>query len=533
MLRMTRLALLLAVAPAAVRAQLGKPPERWAILLVVGADTIAMERAMMRPGSVAGELLLRADGSRHTWEMDFAGDGAVRRMLLVQRKAADAPNTPARQTLELTFTGDSVVGVVTMTGAAPVTKRAAAPRYATPFFNPSMALTEIAVRRLFATGVREGKATLLLLNGQSIQVNVTRLAADSIVIGIGGVELRVAVDSAGRFLGGRVPTQNLTIVRRPWLDDVALAQPKPDYSAPAGAPYTAEDVTIPTPRGFTMGATLTKPSGATRRLPVVVTITGSGPEDRDEGIPSVGDYRPFRQLADTLGRRGIAVLRYDERGVGATGGDFAAATSADFADDIRTIVAWLRTRPDIDPSRIVLAGHSEGGMLAPMVAADDPKLAGIVLMAGPSQSGRTILDFQLRNGIRGDTSHTSTQRDSMMATVPRMLDSVLNATPWMRYFGSYDPIATIKRVKVPVLILQGGTDQQVTPEQAGELQAALRASGNRRVTMRLFPETNHLMVADPSGFPGGYATLPSVRVRPEVVGAVADWVVALVAVTAR
>ena len=526
------LSLLLAV-PVALQAQLGAPPERWATLLLVGKDTIALERTSVRPGSIAGEMLLRADGSRSTWTMDVGSDGSLTHMLLQQRKAVDAPNTPPRQTLDLTFAGDSVTGVVTAPGSAPKSRKAAVPRNATPFFNPSMALTEIAVRRLLATGVREGKAPLMLFNGQTIEVTVTRAGPDSMVIGLGGTDLRVATDSAGRFLGGRIPTQKLTLVRLPWLDDVALSVPKPDYSAPAGAPYTAEDVTIPTPRDYTLGATLTKPAGAAGPLPVVVTITGSGPEDRDELIPSVGDYRPFRQLADTLGRRGVAVLRYDERGVGASGGNFGTATSADFADDIRTIVSWLRTRADIDPERIVLAGHSEGGMLAPMVAAEDARLAGIVLIAGPAQSGRTIIDFQLRNSLRGDTSKTAAQRDSALARVPRMLDSLLGATPWMRFFGSYDPIATIKRVKVPVLILQGGTDQQVTPEQAGALEAALRGSGNRRVMARTFPETNHLMVADPSGYPGGYASLPSVRVRPEVLGAVADWVVALVGAKAR
>ena len=528
------LALLLTLCAAGpLRAQLGSPPERWGILLLTGKDTVAVERFGIRGSGMMGEMVDRTSGNRVSWTAELTAGGEMRSMQLTQRKSGDAPNVPAAQTLDLAFTGDSVVGTVSAPGAEPKVRRAAVPKRATPFVNPSMVMTEIAVRRLFATGAREGKAPLLLLNGQTIDLDVRRLPGDSMVVGLGGTELRLATDSAGRFLGGRIPSQRLDIRRLPWPDDVAFKVPKPDYSAPAGAPYTAEDVAILSPLGFTIGATLTKPVGAGGRLPVVITITGSGPEDRDEGIPSVGDYRPFRQLADTLGRRGIAVLRYDERGVGATGGQFATATSADFADDIRTIVAWLRRRDDIDPWRIVLLGHSEGGMLAPMVAAGDAKLAGIVLMAGPAKGGRAILDFQLRNGTLLDTSLSAGKRDSILRDVPRMLDSLLSSTPWMRYFGAYDPIATIRRVTVPVLILQGGTDQQVSPEQAGELAAALRAAGNARVTARTFPETNHLFLADASGYPGGYARLPSASLRPAVLGAVADWVVATVALVAR
>ena len=526
------IALLISLASAAA-AQLAPVPERWSVLLVAGKDTVVLERAGVRGNSMMGELLDRSGGNRVTWTADLTAAGDMQQMQLVSRKATDAPNTPATQTLDLAFSGDSVIGTVTTPGGPAQVRRAAVPRRATPYVNPSMVMTEIAVRRLFATGVREGKAPLLLLNGRTLELDVRPLTGDSIAVGVGGVELRMRTDSTGRFLGGRVPSQNLDILRRPWLDDVAFKVPAPDYSAPAGAPYTAEDVTIPSPLGFSIGATLTKPQGATGRLPVVVTITGSGPEDRDERLPAVGDYRPFRQLADTLGRRGIAVLRYDERGVGATGGQFAAATSADFADDIRTIVAWLRKRDDIDPARIVLLGHSEGGMLAPMVAANDAGLAGIVLMAGPSQSGRRILEFQLRNGALRDTSLSAARRDSVLRTVPRLLDSLVASTPWMSFFAAHDPIGTIRKVKVPVLILQGGTDQQVTPEQAGELAAALRGAGNRRVQSRTFPETNHLFLADPSGFPGGYTRLPSSAVRAVVLGAVADWVVATVGGAAR
>src|SRR5262249_7496790 len=132
---------------------------------------------------------------------------------------------------------------------------------------------------------------------------------------------------------------------------------KPDYSPPAGATYTAVSVTVPTTRGYTLAGTLTLPMGASasHRVPAVVTITGSGPQERDEALPC-GGYRPFRQVADTLSRRGIAVLRMDDRGTAGSGGTFKGTTDEGFRDDIRSGLAYLRTRPEIDTTRLALVG---------------------------------------------------------------------------------------------------------------------------------------------------------------------------------
>src|SRR6185369_16052339 len=159
-----------------------------------------------------------------------------------------------------------------------------------------------------------------------------------------------------------------------------------DYKAPAGAPFTAEDVTVEA-KGFKLAGTLLTPTTGKPPYPAVVTITGSGQQTRDEYLPLAGleKYRPFRQIAEALAARGIAVLRVDDRGVGKSTGvqSLANATSADFADDVRAQIEYLRHRGDIDPRRIALVGHSEGGMIAPMVAASDPQIAAIVLMAAP------------------------------------------------------------------------------------------------------------------------------------------------------
>jgi len=301
--------------------------------------------------------------------------------------------------------------------------------------------------------------------------------------------------------------------------------PKPDYSAPADAPYTAEDVLVTTPGGFTLAGTLTLPKGASRSKPVgaIVTITGSGPEDRDESIGLPG-YRPFRQIADSLGRRGIAVLRMDDRGTGASGGTFKGATSADFAEDIRAGLAYLRTRPEIRADRLGVLGHSEGAIIAPMVAEKESTLRAIVLLAGIAEPGRSALQFQMKNGIEHNAKLTPAQRESQIAEIPAKIDAMAAADPWMKFFFTYDPAATMRHVKTPVLILTGSRDQQAVPEQNPKIEAAFKEGGNKDVTARILPDFNHLFVHDTDGFPGNYAKLPApIMMSSDVVKMVTDW----------
>ena len=168
-------------------------------------------------------------------------------------------------------------------------------------------------------------------------------------------------------------------------------------------------------------------------MSAIVTVTGSGPQDRDENIGLPG-FRPFRQLADSLARRGIAVLRMDDRGTGASGGTFKGSTSADFAEDVRAGLAYLRTRPEIRADRLGVLGHSEGAIIAPMVAEKEPTLRAIVLLAGIAQPGRTALHFQLKNQIEHNTKLTPEMRDSQIAEIPKRIDAMMAADPWMKFF---------------------------------------------------------------------------------------------------
>jgi len=305
----------------------------------------------------------------------------------------------------------------------------------------------------------------------------------------------------------------------------ATPTPKPDYSAPADAPYIAEEVLVKTPAGHTLAGTLTLPKSASRTKPVsaIVTASGSGPQDRDENIGLPG-FRPFRQIADSLARRGIAVLRMDDRGTGASGGTFKGSTSADFAEDVRAGLAYLRTRPEIRADRLGVLGHSEGAIIAPMVAEKEPTLRAIVLLAGIAQPGRTALYFQLKNGIERNTKLTPEMRASQIAGLDKRIDAMMAADPWMKFFITYDPAPTMRRVKTPVLILTGSRDQQAVPEEVKLIEAAFKEGGNKDVTARVLPDLNHLFVQDTDGFPGNYTKLPPpVMMHADVVKMIADW----------
>jgi dipeptidyl aminopeptidase/acylaminoacyl peptidase len=305
----------------------------------------------------------------------------------------------------------------------------------------------------------------------------------------------------------------------------AAPKPKPDYSAPTDATYIAEDVLVKTPAGHTLAGTLTLPKGASSSKPVgaIVTVTGSGPQDRDENL-GLQNFRPFRQLADSLSRRGIAVLRMDDRGTAASGGTFKGSTSADFAEDVRAGLAYLRTRPEIRADRLGVLGHSEGAVIAPMVADKEPTLAAIVLLAGVADPARSALAFQIKNNYEHDTKLTPEKRAELIAAIPARIDGMMAADPWMKYFLTYDPAATMRRVKTPVLILTGANDKQAAPEQVALQEAAFKAAGNKDVTARVVPGLNHLFVEDSDGFPGNYSKLPGpLVVRADVVDLVTDW----------
>lgn len=316
-------------------------------------------------------------------------------------------------------------------------------------------------------------------------------------------------------------------------------------------PYRVENVSydnIEQP-DVRLAGTLTSPRGR-GPFPAVLLITGSGPQDRDE---TVFDHKPFLVLADALTRRGIAVLRVDDRGVGGSSRGRQHPTTADFATDVEAGLAWLRRRNDIDPSRIGLIGHSEGSLTATMIASRDQAVAFALLWAGSGVSGQQLLVEQARalslsSGASQETAQNvaELQRAVLEAViaepdVARLRTSLSRITasrgvapigedaaralssPWYRHFLTFDPAPALRNVRVPVLALLGGRDVQVPADQnAPVLRAAL--GSNRGATVEVLPGLNHLFQTAQTGAPDEYGSIDE-TIAPFALARMVDWVV--------
>ena len=315
-------------------------------------------------------------------------------------------------------------------------------------------------------------------------------------------------------------------------------------------PYREEEVSFENSgAGIKLAGTLTIPPGK-GPFPAVVLVAGSGAHDRDEALMG---HRPFLVLSDYLTRRGIAVLRYDKRGVGESGGTYATATTSDFADDAEAGLAYLEKRGEVDPNKIGLIGHSEGGMIAPMLAARNSSVAYIVMMAGPGIPGDELLVEQtlLIAEANGQTHETAEKaageeriilslvkdetdsavlekklREQLTGQVPEaQIGAAIKSTssPWFRYFISYDPAVALRKVKCPVLAVIGSKDLQVPPEQnIPAIRKALEDAGNQKFEIDELPDLNHLFQTAKSGSPAEYAQIEE-TISPIALEKISAW----------
>ena len=255
-----------------------------------------------------------------------------------------------------------------------------------------------------------------------------------------------------------------------------------------------------------MAGTLTLPARRAERLPAVILISGSGPQNRDEDSVGVGGVKLglFRAIAERLGRAGIAVLRYDDRGVGESGGSFATATMTDFEEDARAALRYLETRPEIDPRRIGIVGHSEGAILGARIAADPSSVKALVLMAGVAENGKSILRWQADKTLSGTRLGQSERKaaaeqqeeffrlvEAADGEVAEVQGQTINVG-WFKEFLSCDPLSAVRRIRCAVAILQGERDVQVPPDDARLLKQALAESGNADHELHTFPLLGHV-----------------------------------------
>lgn len=281
----------------------------------------------------------------------------------------------------------------------------------------------------------------------------------------------------------------------------------------SGHTVVRREVRIPVNRTTVLAGELAFPHAAAAQpgaaTGAVVLISGSGPQDRDGARTELPGYLPFRDLAGALLAAGFAVLRVDDRGTGASTGVFDGATTDDFAQDAAAAVQWLRTDLAIAAPRIALVGHSEGALVALLVARGDRDIAALGLLGAASRPGREIARWQRAALVTSDqATWPSGDRDAVLARAERDADAIAATDPWLHTWFTLDPRAVARDVRQPALLLHGETDRQVPVEQSGELAAALH---NARV-VRL-PHTNHLLLDDFDGDPQGYVRLVGRRIE--------------------
>ncbi|MEX2112827.1 MAG: alpha/beta fold hydrolase [Pirellulales bacterium] len=352
--------------------------------------------------------------------------------------------------------------------------------------------------------------------------------------------------------------------------DLTRLEKEPDYRRPQDPtkpyPYEEREVTVENAAGgVKLAGTLTLPKAA-GAVPAVVLLTGSGAQDRDESILG---HKPFLVLADYLTRRGIAVLRLDDRGVGESTGSTSNSTTTDLAGDALAAVAYLKTVQQINPRRIGLVGHSDGGIVAPLAASRSSDVAFIVMLAGTGVPGEQIVlrqgaiiaraqkadekliasaqelqkklfavakrDANLEEAkqeiielMRESDSYKSAATAEAKAAVEAQVEAQAQMmfTPWFRSFLTYDPALALAKVHCPVLVLNGEKDLQVDPQQnLPPIAAALKQAGNRDVTIRELPGLNHLFQHCQTGSPVEYGKIDE-TFAPEALAEIADWILA-------
>ncbi len=346
------------------------------------------------------------------------------------------------------------------------------------------------------------------------------------------------------------------ILKRATAEDMGPAvhkRPQEDAINAGPAPYVQRDVHFNNLAAHNkLAGTLSLPKGE-GPFPAVVLISGTGHNTRDE---DVWGHKVFLVLADALTREGLAVLRYDKRGVGESSGTYDAATTADFTSDAEAAVAWLKTQPQIDASRIGVLGHSEGGIIAPAVAAADKSVAFVIMIAGPSIRGdklfalqsamtakaygapdsyiakREIFDQELYTAILSAPSESVAFERAEALVTRGVADKIVDAneaetlpkddtTPWERYFLAYDPAPTLARLTVPVLVLNGSLDVQV-PAKENLAVAREALKNNSNATVMELPGMNHLLQDAKTGAPTEYNDIEE-TMSPAALKIITDW----------
>lgn len=386
-------------------------------------------------------------------------------------------------------------------------------------------------------------------------------------------QIEIVVANLGVFYQGKLKNDSitgtfnqsglsipLTLERTEKKELVRPQTPKAPY------PYEVEEITFTNLKEkIELAGTFTLPKGK-EKVPAVILISGSGPNDRDE---TIFNHKPFWVLADYLTRRGIAVLRYDKRGVDKSGGEYFTATTQDFADDAEAGLNYLKTRKEIDVSNLGLIGHSEGGIIAPMIAARNNDVKFIVLMAGLGVSGaelslaqnqftfnktsmmekekeeldkilrdiyKSVIDWSEYVGSENERSKLKKELEVLWEKLPKEIQSQVNkevfvekttsniASPWFRSFLKTDPLVYLENISIPVLAINGENDTQVEYQvNLNKIDVALKKANNKHYTIKSYPQLNHLFQESTTGELDEYGKIEQ-TISPEVLSDVTNWI---------
>jgi len=344
----------------------------------------------------------------------------------------------------------------------------------------------------------------------------------------GDLPVNMWIDNQGGLLRMSIPSQTIEIAR----EDIASAASRTTAFSIAGD----ESVTIPS-LGFNLGGTITKPAAAKGPLPALILIGGSGPTDRDETVAGIP---VFGQLARELVSAGFVVVRYDKRGVGQSGGRSESVTIADYAEDARQVLLWLEKRPEVDKEKIGIVGHSEGALVAMLLAGRERnKVSAMALIAGPSTDGSTVV-LEQQKLMLSKMPIDEAQRAERTALQEKINTAVIKGTgwndipvaarkvadtPWFYSFLTFNAEKAMEDTRQPVVIVQGELDTQVQPYHADKLAEFARARKTKtEVAVVKVPGVNHLLVPAKTGDVTEYASLGGdAKVSDRVTGAIATF----------
>ncbi|WP_306350228.1 alpha/beta hydrolase family protein [Flavobacterium sp. '19STA2R22 D10 B1'] len=346
--------------------------------------------------------------------------------------------------------------------------------------------------------------------------------------------------------------------------ELELITPKRPQEPIKPYPYYSEEVVFENAKAnVKLAGTLTLPQKE-GNFPVVILISGSGPQNRDEELLG---HKPFLVISDYLTRNGIAVLRYDDRGVGQSTGDFKTCTSQDFATDTEAAIQYLLTRKEINKKKIGLIGHSEGGLIAQIVAANSKNVAFIVSLAGVGVNGADLLLTQNRligkaSGMSDEDLEKAQSINScayqaiqkkqdnkaleieLKGCLKKVIDNLPASqktadfkedefikeqiqelvTPWMKYFIQYRPDVYLKKIKCPVLALNGEKDLQVEPKaNLAAIKKWVESNGNKKCAIKELPNLNHLFQECKTGAPSEYSTIEQ-TFSPIALNEISTWI---------